>query len=80
MITKPQSILILEAPSRHRIFMLLSVAPEVMHITDVIRLTRLPSRVAAWEVNFRVDALQQLKTVLTHFSKTGLPFEFDLEQ
>lgn len=77
-VTKPQ-VLILEAPNRQRIFMLLSVAPDVMRILEVVRLSRLPSRVAAWEINFRVETLHDLKTVLNHFTKADLRYEFILD-
>ncbi len=78
-VRKPQSILILEAPSRNRVLMMLSVAPEDMKITDIELLSRIPARTSAWQINFQVDTLHSLKNILTHFLKTGMHFEFGLE-
>ncbi len=78
-VRKPQVLVIIEAPSRQRVMMLLSVAPEEMLITDIERLSRLPSRTSAWQVKFQVDTLQGLKNIITHFKKTGFTFEFGIE-
>ena len=78
-VKKDQTIVILEAPTRNRVFMMLGVAPNEMKILDVLRLSRLPARSSAWEINFNVETLQGLKNVLNHFAKTGLKYEFVLE-
>lgn len=79
-VPKPQAILILEAPSRNRVLMMLSVAPEEMKISEIELLSSQPSRTSAWQINFQVDTLQGLKNILVHLGKTGMAFEFGLEQ
>ncbi|MBU3937807.1 MAG: HD domain-containing protein, partial [Proteobacteria bacterium] len=54
-VPKMQNILILEAPSRNRILMMLGVAPEEMKISEIELLSSRPSRTSAWQVNFQVD-------------------------
>ncbi|MCB2184734.1 MAG: HD domain-containing protein [Desulfobulbaceae bacterium] len=78
-IEKPQTLLILKNIARNRLFMLLSVAPVDMKISDVIALSK-RSNVTAWEVNFEVENLQGLKNILQHFAKTKLDYEFVLDQ
>jgi hypothetical protein len=34
----------------------------------------------AWEINFEVANLQGLKSILAHFNKSGLLYEFVIEQ
>lgn len=60
--------------------MLLSVAPVEMKIIDVISLAKRAASTTAWEVNFQVDNLLELKHVLQHFTKTKVEYEFVLEQ
>lgn len=79
-ITKPQSLVILKAATRNRLFMMLGVAPEEMKILDVILLSQRSARTSAWEIDFEIDTLQSLKNVLNHFDKTGLTYEFGIEQ
>ncbi|MFH1215897.1 MAG: HD domain-containing protein [Pseudomonadota bacterium] len=78
MVEKPQSLLIYKNVPRNRIFMLLSVAPISMKISEVIALSTRPD-VIAWEINFSVETLQDLKNTLQHFSKSKLEYEFMLE-
>ena len=80
LVPKPQSILILEAPSRNRVLMMLGVAPEEMKISEIDLLSSQPARTSAWQINFQVDTLQGLKNILVHLDKTGMAFEFVLEQ
>ena len=80
MLPKMQTILILEAPSRNRVLMMLGVAPEEMKISEIELLSSQPSRTSSWQINFQVDTLQGLKNVLVHLGKTGMAFEFGLEQ
>ena len=77
---KPQTLVILKATNRQRVMMMLGVAPNEMKITDVVSLSRQRSKSSAWEINFEVDNLHALKTILNHFDKTGLPYEFSIEQ
>jgi len=79
-VPKMQTILILEAPSRNRVLMMLGVAPEEMKISEIELLSSRPSRTSSWQINFQVDTLQGLKNILGHLAKTGMAFEFGLEQ
>ncbi|MFA6900215.1 MAG: hypothetical protein WC256_08420 [Desulfurivibrionaceae bacterium] len=79
-VPKMQTVLILEAPSRNRVLMMLGVAPEEMKISEIDLLSSQPSRTSAWQINFQVDTLQGLKNILVHLDKTGMAFEFVLEQ
>ena len=77
---KPQTLLILAAPSRNRVLMMLSVAPDEMQITDIELLSRQSTaRTSAWQVHFTIENLHGLKHLLQHLAKTGLTYEFVLE-
>ena len=78
-VTKPQKIIIMAA-SRHRLFMLLSVAPEEMKVTDVLRLSGKPTPTPAWEIDFSVANLYGLKKIIKHLDRSSLVYEFDFEQ
>jgi GTP pyrophosphokinase len=79
-VEKQQSMVFLQVPSRNRLLMLLSVAPEEMRITEIILLSMGQAvRFSAWEVKFQVETLQGLKNIIAHFKKSSLYFEFDLE-
>ncbi len=78
-VTKPQKIIIMAA-SRHRLFMLLSVAPEEMKVTDVILLSGKPTPTPAWEIDFSVADLYGLKKIIKHLDRSSLVYEFDFEQ
>jgi GTP pyrophosphokinase len=67
------------AAARQRLFMLLSVAPEEMLISDVLRLSGKPTATPAWEVNFTVANLHGLKKIIKHFDRSTLAYEFDFE-
>ena len=77
-VEKSQSLVIMMA-SRHRIMMLLGVAPEEMRILEITLLSKTPTPTPAWEVRFQVPTLHVLKKVLRHFDKSSLPYEFDFE-
>ncbi len=79
-VKKPQSLQITIPYSRNRIFMLLSVAPVEMKITEVIALSNRPSTTAGWEVHFTVETLWELRNILQHFDKRKIPYEFVFEQ
>jgi len=78
-ITKPQHFYIPEA-TRNRIFMMLAVAPDKMKVVDILVLSRIDAKKPAWEINFEVFSLHDLKNILAHFDKSGLPYEFVIEQ
>ena len=75
---KMQSLIIMAA-TRHRIMMLLSVAPEEMKLIEITLLSKTPTPTPAWEISFQVPTLHVLKNVLRHFDKSSLPYEFDFE-
>ncbi len=77
-VVQTQSIHILEA-SRQRLMMIAGVAPEEMRIIKVSVLSSVPTQTPAWEMIFRVVDLAVLKRVLSHFHKSGIKYEFDLE-
>ncbi|MEN8198490.1 MAG: HD domain-containing protein [Thermodesulfobacteriota bacterium] len=77
-VDKPQS-LVMMAATRHRLMMLLGVAPEEMKIQEIILLSKTPTPEPAWEVRFQVPTLHVLKKVLRHFDKSDLVYEFDFE-
>jgi len=66
--------------TRNRLFMLLSVAPEEMKVIDIVYLGKGVTLMGDWEVNFQVANLYGLKKVDRHFSRSGLRYEFELEQ
>ena len=78
-IAKSQHLFVEEA-TRNRILMLLAVAPDRMKIADVLVLSRIDDKKPAWEINFQIDNLQGLKSILAHFNKSGLSYEFVIEQ
>ncbi len=78
-IEKNQRIIVMQA-TRNRLFMLLSVAPEEMKVIDIVYLGKGVTLMGDWEVNFQVANLYGLKKVDRHFSRSGLRYEFELEQ
>jgi len=76
---KVQKIVVLAA-TRHRLFMLLSVAPEQMKIQEIVSLGKITTTPPAWEITFTVVDLYDLKKILKHFDRSSLPYEFALEQ
>jgi GTP diphosphokinase / guanosine-3',5'-bis(diphosphate) 3'-diphosphatase len=78
-IDKVQKIIVMQA-NRNRLLMLISVAPEEMKIVDVVYLGKGAAMVGDWEVNFRVANLYGLKKINRHFDRSGLRYEFELEQ
>ena len=79
-VKKEQSLLFLKPTPRNRLLMMLGVAPDDMKINEVISLSRRPAKLSPWEIKFSVDNLQGLKNILNHFKKSGLPFDFELDQ
>jgi GTP pyrophosphokinase len=78
-ISRPQHLFIEEA-TRNRILMILAVAPDKMKVADILVLSRIDAKKPAWEINFEIADLHGLKSILTHFNKSGLPYEFVIEQ
>lgn len=78
-IVKPQKVIIYAA-NRQRLFMLLSVAPSELRVTDIIALSDRPNTTPAWEVNFTVPDLYALKKIFKHMDRSELAYEFGLEQ
>jgi GTP pyrophosphokinase len=79
LIIKPQHLFVEEA-TRNRILMMLAVAPDKMKVADIIMLSQIDAKKPAWEINFEVADLSGLKSILRHFDKSGLPYEFVVEQ
>jgi hypothetical protein len=78
-ISKSQHLFVEEA-TRNRILMILAVAPDKMKVADIIMLSQIDAKKPAWEINFEVADLQGLKNILDHFNKSGLVYEFLIEQ
>jgi len=78
-VEKNQRIIVMQA-TRNRLFLLLSVAPEEMKVIDIVYLGRGAAPMGDWEVNFQVVNLYGLKKVERHFARSGLLYEFELEQ
>lgn len=78
-VVKPQKIIIMAA-TRQRLLMLLSVAPEEMKVSDILRLSEKPTPTPAWEINFNVANLQGLKKIIKHFNRSSLVYEYAFEQ
>jgi len=78
-VTRSQKIVVLGA-SRQKLFRILSVAPDEMKVEEVIRLSDRRDGPPAWQIDFSVANLYELKKVLKHFSRSTIPFEMDLEQ
>jgi hypothetical protein len=74
-----QTLYVQEA-SRNRLLMLLAVAPESMKVKEIITLSKTETKKPAWEIIFKVARLSGLKNILNHFTKSGLDYEFVLEQ
>jgi guanosine-3',5'-bis(diphosphate) 3'-pyrophosphohydrolase len=79
MVRETQTLYVQEA-SRNRLLMLLAVAPESMKVLEIITLSKTETQKPAWEVIFEVTNLKGLKKILAHFNKSGLDYEFVLEQ
>lgn len=78
-IEKNQKIIVMQA-TRNRLLMLLSVAPEELKVVDIVYLGKGATSVGDWEVNFQVANLYGLKKIDRHFSRSGLRYEFELDQ
>ena len=79
MLTRMQSLIVVDKLKRQRLMSMLSAAPREMRVSEVDCLAREPAEVSAWEIRFRVDNLYGLKKILDHFSRAGINYEFELE-
>jgi GTP pyrophosphokinase len=77
-VAQKQTIVILAA-SRQKMMMYAGMAPAEMKVLDLIALSKSPTLTPAWELVFEVPSLYDLRQVLKHFDKSGLPYEFALE-
>lgn len=77
-INKLQKIIVMRT-TRNRLMMMLSVAPEEMHFSELVYLGKKASSLGDWEVTFRTDTLYGLKKIIRHFDRSGLTYEFGLE-
>jgi GTP pyrophosphokinase len=78
-VEKNQKVIVMQV-TRNRLLMLLSVAPEEMKVVDIVYLGKGALSVGDWEINFQVVNLYGLKKIHRHFSRSGLTFEFELDQ
>jgi GTP pyrophosphokinase len=78
-VKKPQKILLLSATAK-RLFRLLSLAPEALRVSDVVRSGEKSTAVPSWEVHFTVANLQGLKKIIRHIDRSDLRYAFDFEQ
>lgn len=78
LVSKKQSLVFMAA-TRQKIMMYAGMAPAEMKILDLIALSKSPTRTPAWELIFEIPSLYDLRQVLKHFDKSGLPYEFDCE-
>jgi hypothetical protein len=51
-----------------------------MKVVEIITLSKAETKKPAWEIIFEVARLSGLKNILNHFTKSGLDYEFVLEQ
>ena len=77
-VRKKQTIVMLAA-TRQRVLMIAGVAPEAMKLCDLMILSKGPIPAPAWELIFEVPNLYDLRQVIKHFDKSGLPYEFAME-
>jgi GTP pyrophosphokinase len=78
-VKKEQKITILAATAK-RIFKLISIAPDALQVTDVLRTGKKSTAIPSWEVRFTVTNLQGLKRITRHLDRSDLRYSFDFEQ
>ncbi len=78
-VKKEQKFIIVSATAK-RLFKLLSLAPEALHVVDVLRTGKSSTAVPSWEVRFTVTNLQGLKRITRHLDRSDLRYAFDFEQ
>ncbi|XCN73464.1 MAG: HD domain-containing protein [Candidatus Electrothrix aestuarii] len=78
-VKKEQKFTIVSATAK-RVFKLISLAPESLHVTGVLRTGKKTTAVPSWEVRFIVDNLQGLKRIIRHLDRSDLRYSFDFEQ
>ena len=78
-VKKEQKFRIVSATAK-RLFKLLSLAPEALHVVDVLRTGKGATAVPSWEVRFTVRNLQGLKRIIRHLDRSDLRYGFDFKQ
>ncbi|MGB5685509.1 MAG: HD domain-containing protein [Candidatus Electrothrix sp.] len=78
-VKKEQKITILAATAK-RVFKLISIAPDALQVTDVLRTEKKSTAIPSWEVRFTVTNLQGLKKIIRHLDRSDLRYSFDFEQ
>ncbi|MCW5211910.1 bifunctional (p)ppGpp synthetase/guanosine-3',5'-bis(diphosphate) 3'-pyrophosphohydrolase, partial [Desulfobulbus sp. TB] len=78
-VKKEQKFIIVSATAK-RLFKLLSLAPEALHVVDVQRIGKSSTAVPSWEIRFNVMNLQGLKRIIRHLDRSDLRYSFDFEQ
>ncbi|WLE95327.1 MAG: HD domain-containing protein [Candidatus Electrothrix communis] len=78
-VKKEQKVTILAATAK-RIFKLISIAPDALQVTDVLRTGKKSTAIPSWEVRFTVTNLQGLKRIIRHLDRSDLRYSFDFEQ
>lgn len=79
MVAKTQKLVFYKS-IRNRLLMILAVAPERMRVSEVVSLSKIVTSTPDWQVSFDVPDLYNLRRILHHFDKSGIPYEFLLEQ
>ncbi|WP_446008763.1 RelA/SpoT family protein [Candidatus Electrothrix sp.] len=78
-VKKEQKFIIVSATAK-RLFKLLSLAPDALHVIDVLRTGKGSTAVPSWEVRFTVTNLQGLKRIIRHLDRSDLRYSFDFKQ
>jgi len=78
-VKKEQKVTILAATAK-RVFKLISIAPDALQVTDVLRTGKKSTAIPSWEVRFTVTNLQGLKRIIRHLDRSDLRYSFDFEQ
>ncbi len=78
-VKKEQKVTILAATAK-RVFKLISIAPDALQVTDVLRTGKKSTAIPSWEVRFTVTNLQGLKRITRHLDRSDLRYSFDFEQ
>ncbi|CAK8725479.1 GTP pyrophosphokinase [Candidatus Electrothrix laxa] len=78
-VKKEQKITIIAATAK-RIFKLISIAPDALQVTDVLRTGKKSTAIPSWEIRFTVTNLQGLKRIIRHLDRSDLRYSFDFEQ
>jgi GTP pyrophosphokinase len=78
-VAKTQKLVVYKS-TRHRLLMMLAVAPDTMRVVDIVSLSRIVTSTPDWQISFDVPDLYNLRRILQHFNKANIAHEFILEQ